>query len=153
MSSVDIDDINRGIIHLLQKDSRTPLTDIADHVDVSDNTVRNRIQKLEDAGVIEGYTTQINYEAAGLEHYYIFICTVRVGNREELAERAIDFPGVIDVRTFMTGEQNVHITAAKGSKQEITDLAYQIDNAGLRIDREHLIWSHSRRPSSEFTPE
>ena len=49
-----LDTVDQQILYFLQTDSRTPITAIADELNVSDNTVRNRIAKLEDRGVIEG---------------------------------------------------------------------------------------------------
>ncbi len=62
-----------------------PITGIANELNVADNAVRNRIAKLESAGVIDGYTVTVDYDRTGVQHYYLFICTTRVGDREALA--------------------------------------------------------------------
>jgi len=87
-----IDTVDQQILYHLQQDSRTPITTIADKLNVSDNTVRNRIDKLETLGVIEGYSILINYDFAEIPHYYLFICTARVSDRDALATRAQDIP-------------------------------------------------------------
>ena len=152
MSSTPVDAIDRRILYQLQRDATQPITAIAEDVNVADNTVRNRIEKLEAAGVIDGYTATVNYDRAGVQHYYLFVCTSRVGDRETLAAEAQQVPGVVEVMTVMTGSQNVHITAAAPDKERITDIAYRLDELGLEIDREHLIWSHDRRPYTGFLP-
>jgi len=54
---VQLDNVDRGILHELQVDARNRTAqEIADKVDVSASTVRNRIEALEANGVIEGYT-------------------------------------------------------------------------------------------------
>jgi len=63
------------------------ITDIADAVDVSDNTVRNRINALEEQGAITGYRATVDYDVAGVQHYYIFVCSARVSEREHLIRR------------------------------------------------------------------
>ncbi len=61
-----IDDLDRNIIYALQQDARhTSASEIAESLDVSARTVRNRITKLEEAGVIAGYDVDVDYEAAG----------------------------------------------------------------------------------------
>lgn len=47
------DELNREIIRLLQKDGRLPFKDIADELDVSEGTIRNRVQSMKDAGVLK----------------------------------------------------------------------------------------------------
>jgi len=62
MSSTPLDEVDRGILFVLQQDARnTTIAEIADEVEVSSSTVRNRIDRLEDEGVIEGYYPKINY--------------------------------------------------------------------------------------------
>jgi DNA-binding Lrp family transcriptional regulator len=145
-----LDSIDQQILYHLQQDSRTPVTAIADELNVSDNTVRNRITKLEDSGVIEGYSIQINYDHADIPHYYLFVCTARVNERERLATRAEDIPGVLEVMTVMTGTGNVHIRAAAVGKKEITKIAQELDSMGLTVEREHLVWTTTNQPFTLF---
>lgn len=153
MSSPPLDAVDEAILYHLQRDAMQPITAIADAVNVADNTVRNRIEKLESAGVIDGYTVNVDYDRAGIQHYYLFICTTRVAERERLASEAQRIPGVVEVITVMTGTENVQIKAAAPTKDDITAIAYRLDELGLAIDREHLIWSHTHQPFSGFRTE
>ena len=51
-----MDDLDREILGILRRDSRTPYTEIADAVDTSEGTVRNRVERLIDDGIIERFT-------------------------------------------------------------------------------------------------
>ncbi|MDZ7701238.1 MAG: Lrp/AsnC family transcriptional regulator [Halobacteriales archaeon] len=51
-----MDDLDREIIGHLRRDARTPFTEIADRVGTSEGTVRNRVERLTDEGVIERFT-------------------------------------------------------------------------------------------------
>ncbi|ACV47669.1 MULTISPECIES: Lrp/AsnC family transcriptional regulator [Halomicrobium] len=51
-----MDDLDREIMGILRRDSRTPYTEIADEVGTSEGTVRNRVERLIDEGVIERFT-------------------------------------------------------------------------------------------------
>lgn len=51
-----MDDLDRQILAILRRDSRTPYTEIADRVGTSEGTVRNRVERLIDDGVIERFT-------------------------------------------------------------------------------------------------
>ena len=78
-------------------DARRPVTEIAEYAGVSDNTVRNRMRRLEDRGVIQGYSADIDYHRTGIRHSSQFVCTARMGEPDELADRARDIPGVVEV--------------------------------------------------------
>lgn len=148
--SPSLDAIDRGILYLLQEDAHQPITNIAQELDVADNTVRNRIEKLENQGVIKGYTVDIDYERADIQHHFIFFCTASVSQRETLAEKARDLPGIVRVTTVMTGTRNVIMEAVAPTKGKITGIAYQIDELGLDIEHEHLIWEEHRQPYTGF---
>jgi len=51
-----MDDLDRAIIGHLRRDARTPFTEIAERVGTSEGTVRNRVERLTESGVIERFT-------------------------------------------------------------------------------------------------
>jgi len=67
MSDGPLDDVDRAVLYYLQEDGRRAITEIADAVDVSDNTGRNRIRDVEEEGVIPGYTGTVNYDNACIQ--------------------------------------------------------------------------------------
>ena len=60
----DIDDIDREILELLKGNARLTYSEIAEKVGLSRVSVRNRMNALEQNGIIGGYTTIINPVAA-----------------------------------------------------------------------------------------
>ena len=51
-----MDDLDQQILGILRRDARTPYTEIADEVGTSEGTVRNRVERLSDQGIIERFT-------------------------------------------------------------------------------------------------
>ena len=51
-----MDDLDREILSILRRDARIPYTEIADRVGTSEGTVRNRVERMVDEGVIERFT-------------------------------------------------------------------------------------------------
>ena len=95
----ELDNIDRGILHLLQVDARnTTAQEMADKVGTSASTVRNRIERLEEDGVVTGYHPEIDYEAANLPLRVLFVVTAPPTERSEFVEKLLDVRGVIDVR-------------------------------------------------------
>ena len=58
-----MDAINRQILELLERNARCPVKVIAAHVGLARSSVRERISKMEAAGVIRGYRVELG-EAA-----------------------------------------------------------------------------------------
>ena len=60
-----LDDTDRSIIEVLERDARTSLRRIAEEVGVSLGTVSNRVKKLEVKAVIKGYRVILDSEKVG----------------------------------------------------------------------------------------
>ena len=60
-----IDDLDLKILKMLTENARTPYTEIARVLGLSEAAVRKRIKKLERRGIIEKYTIKINYKLIG----------------------------------------------------------------------------------------
>ena len=58
-----MDTLDRKILQVLQLDARTSLQDIGQKVGLSPSPCWSRIKKMEEAGVIEGYTVRLNAQA------------------------------------------------------------------------------------------
>lgn len=61
-----LDDLDRLILNTLLLDARTPFLEISRSAGVSGGTIHQRVDKLREAGVIEGSRLTINYERIGL---------------------------------------------------------------------------------------
>jgi len=64
---LDIDNVDLKIISLLNKDAKTPYTEIAKKVFVSSGTVHVRMRKLEDLGVVKSATLNIDFSKLGYD--------------------------------------------------------------------------------------
>ena len=62
-----MDSTDQQLLSLLRKDARTSVATLAAKLGVSRGTVTNRVAKLEDAGVIVGYTVKLRPEAQAAE--------------------------------------------------------------------------------------
>lgn len=61
-----LDSVNRKILRLLQKNARMSTTELADRVNLSPTPCLRRLKRLQEDGVIEGYSAIINKKAIGL---------------------------------------------------------------------------------------
>ena len=146
-----IDEVDEQILYYLTEEARhTSAPDIADEVDLAPPTVRNRISRLEESGVIVGYHAHVNYERVNGRLTNLFICTTSATERQELAQRALDVPGVVNVREIMTGQGDLRIKAVGTDTDDITRIAQDITDLGIRIDDEGLVHREYFRPYAQF---
>lgn len=146
----ELDDVDRGILHMLQKDARNHTTrEIGEAVGVSAGTVRNRIERLEDAGVIRGYHPDIDYETAGYQLQILFTCTA-ADPSETLAEEILDTHGVITVRKLLAGEENYHIVVVGTDTDDVSEIANSIRDYGLEIVRSEVMDVEYVQPFNHF---
>jgi Lrp/AsnC family leucine-responsive transcriptional regulator len=61
-----LDDLNRRLLQELSADPRARTTDLARRLGVSTPTVRERVARLEESGVIRGYRLDVDPAALGL---------------------------------------------------------------------------------------
>ena len=147
----EFDAVDRGILQRLQADARhTTATDIAGDVGVTANTVRNRIQRLEEAGVITGYVPVIDYERTEKSMHVSVLCTVPVHKRAERATAALSIDGVVGVRELMTGSRNLRVDIVAGDTDEITAAVSRLEKAGLDVEGEQLVKAEHRQPFDHF---
>ena len=151
METVDLDHVDRCILYSLQEDARrTSANTIAERLDVSARTVRNRIDELEDAGVIDGYHPDVNYEIAGYQLHTMVVCTAPIEGRERIAKRATDVPGVINVKEIMTGDQNLLVEAVGTDGDDLSRITSDLNDLGLRINDEYIIRNDHDSQFHEF---
>ncbi|WP_130501945.1 Lrp/AsnC family transcriptional regulator [Natrinema hispanicum] len=151
--SKGIDGIDEEILYYLTQEGRhTSAPDIAEKVDVSAPTVRNRIRRLEEDGIIQGYHAHVDYEQADGRLTNLFTCTTPATDRQEQAQRVLDVPGVINVREIMTGKGDLQIKVVGMDTDDLTRIAQDITALGIEIDDEGLIHREYVRPYAQFGP-
>ena len=63
---IELDDIDRRIVAVLQAESRLPIVDLADRVGLSPTPCQRRVKRLEEEGVITRYAALVSPPAMGL---------------------------------------------------------------------------------------
>jgi DNA-binding Lrp family transcriptional regulator len=140
MKDGELDATDRRILYYLQRDARrTSSSDIAAELDLSSSTVRTRLKRLEESGIVRGYHIDIDYDLAGYPLYTKLICTAPIPERDVLANRARDIRGVTAVREIMTGKRNVYVNAIGTDHDDLNRISKELDGLGLDIVDEQLI--------------
>jgi Lrp/AsnC family transcriptional regulator, leucine-responsive regulatory protein len=100
-----LDEKDAKILEILQKDGRTSNVELARAVELTPSATSERLRKLEERGLIKGYTALLNPDALGLGLLaFIFI---RVDDPEDLVEGTAEalsaLPSVLELH-HLAGE-------------------------------------------------
>ena len=82
--STRLDRLDFAILRALQRDARLSLADISTEVGLTSSPCWARIKRLEEAGVIEGYSVRLNAEKIGLKDTVIVQVTLDSHSDEAL---------------------------------------------------------------------
>lgn len=92
-----LDAVDRTLVALLQDNARIPHAELARRVGMAPSAVVERVRKLEERGVIRGYTATLDPRALGLGLLaFVFVRTTDRGSADT-AERLAALPGVQEV--------------------------------------------------------
>jgi len=116
-----MDDLDRQILSILRRDARTPYTEIADRVGTSEGTVRNRVDRLTEEGVIERFTVTTR---TGNVKAMIEVSVDMNVNTSEVSERLADWEEV-DFVWQVSGEDDIVLVVDCVDTQAVNDLISQ----------------------------
>ena len=101
-----MDRLDRKILSVLQHNARASLQDIGAAVGLSPSPCWARIRKMEEAGVIEGYTVRLNPQALGLSDTVLLMVTLDShsdNTLEKFGEALATIPEVVEAHLVSGG--------------------------------------------------
>jgi len=136
-----IDNTDLKILDILMKDAKKPYTEVAKLVHVSQGTVHVRMNKLEEAGIVEKSTLQINYAKLGYGVMaFIGIYLEKSGLYDEVLDKLKTIPEITSIH-YTTGNYSmfleIHCRDTNHLKEVLHDKMQQVDG----IDRTETIIS------------
>ena len=128
-----IDDINKKILFLLQKDARMTYKEIAAELKRSETTIRDRIKAMERVGIIQGYTALIDKTALGLNFFaMIFANPVLSSDLDSITEKIKKVKNVLRVYQI-SGNKRLAIFMVAPSYKELKEIIrLQLITLGLK---------------------
>ncbi|WP_297495295.1 Lrp/AsnC family transcriptional regulator, partial [Thermococcus sp.] len=97
MSRSGLDDIDRKILMILQRNSRTPLREISKEVGLAESTIYERIKKLKDRGVIKKFTVILDPDSLGFKILAFILIKARAGMYGHVADELKKYPQICEV--------------------------------------------------------
>jgi Lrp/AsnC family transcriptional regulator, regulator for asnA, asnC and gidA len=153
MGRMDIDPIDAGIVGALQADGRRPFTQIARDLGISEAAVRQRVARLEAAGVMQVVAVadpiQVGYKTMAMVGI-----SVEPGRREAVAEALRKIPevaylvliaGSFDLLCEVVCEDNDHLLRFLGGELgRLEGIRATETFMYLRLIKESYTWSMPR---------
>lgn len=93
MDRTELDDLDRELIRLLQYDGRTPFTQLAEHVDVTEGTVRRRVNRLLNSNIMQ-IVAVVEPQFLGWAAAAMVGVSVQIGKSDDVASKVAEFPEV-----------------------------------------------------------
>jgi Lrp/AsnC family transcriptional regulator, leucine-responsive regulatory protein len=106
MASAPVDRLDAKILHLLAQDGRMSWRDLAERIGLSLTPTLRRVRRLEEAGIISGYSARFDEQRLGFGITMYVMVTLEKQTEETLKvfeRRVADVPEVMSCY-LMTGE-------------------------------------------------
>jgi len=130
----NLDKVDQKIIEILNSNARTPSKEIASELkksghDVSDRTIRKRIERLEKSGIIKGYKAVLT-DVSGVNEYRVILMKLKPSKSLEAVKNLIkEFVTKLDnylLVANMEGEWNMLViiqldSAKSNTSQKIVE--------------------------------
>ena len=124
-----MDKIDLKIIELLQKNARFPLKHLAEEVFLSTPAVSSRIEKLQEAGIITGYTANINPIKLGYNIKAFINFEVSPKQKPDFYPFIKSCPNVLECNC-VTGKYSMLIKVAYHTTEELDAFINEIQKFG-----------------------
>ena len=130
--SIDIDNIDKQLLRLLQTQARISITELAERVNLSATPCARRIKRLEEAGIITGYHTQTDAQKIGypLAVFIAISMDRHTADRFELFEEKIQSFDEVVSCSIVTGRTEDYLI-----KVRVRDMAHYEEFLLHRLNR------------------
>ncbi len=115
------DELNKKIVQILRKDGRTPFSDIAQRLDVSEGTVRNRVSAMKTNGVLQIVAVT---DASEKEYHTEALLGIKVSSGvdpDKVAKRLSELDDVVYV-AWVSGRYDLLVEVISGSDVSLVKL-------------------------------
>lgn len=113
-----MDQIDAKIVSILQHDGRISMKDLGKEVSLSPPAVAERVKRLEDIGIIEGYKAVVNNEKVGKPICVLINASIKPEKQDSFLEFAMNAEEIVECH-HVTGP---HSMIMKAYLREMTHL-------------------------------
>ena len=126
-----MDDIDLKIIEMLQKNAREAFATIGKSVDLSAPAVGKRVKQLEEKGIIQGYSLQLNHKKLGITTKVYIILKIHQSSTLKTAYNQIINLEEVQRCDRITGEDRLQILAFFKGHKDLVKFIERISQYGI----------------------
>jgi Lrp/AsnC family leucine-responsive transcriptional regulator len=127
--NMKLDIIHSKILELLQRNARISNTAIAKQVGISSPSVAERISRLEDSEIIEGYYTKVSHTGMGYDFRALITVRAFVGRLQPFLNKVKTFDEVINCYR-VTGNDNIVMEVVLNNQRHMEEFIDQLISYG-----------------------
>ena len=117
-----VEDLDRRIVDLLAKDGRISFTDLGKALGMSTSAVHQRVRRLEQRGVVKGYTAKVDHQALGRQMTaFISITPLDPAAPDDIPERLHEVPQIEECHS-VAGDENYILKVRVATPSELEEL-------------------------------
>ena len=120
-----LDELDRKILDLLTQNARYTYSELGERLGLSRVAIKNRMDALEERGIIEGYTVIVNPQKLGSAVSCYYELEARPDALPEILRRLEACPTVTQIYR-VTGECRLHVHAVVAGQDELERLMTQV---------------------------
>jgi len=126
MKKEQLDEIDKEILRILQEDARKSYREIQDQLSISIGTIHNRISKLKEKNIIEGYTLKLNNTKLGYKLTFLIRIHIDGKHTEEILNEISEKPEVCSV-FHTTGEQSAALICRFRESEDVHNFVRELN--------------------------
>lgn len=135
-----MDTVDRKIISLLHVDARQSITALAAALPLSVSATSDRLRRLSDSGVIDGFSVRVNPQAVGREIDAIIDVRLAPGQENGAIDRALQKLPIVIEAIHLTGRFDLQLRIAASNVAELNDLLVELcDDLGVEETNTRLV--------------
>ncbi len=136
-----VEDLDRRIVDLLAKDGRISYTDLGKALGMSTSAVHQRVRRLEQRGVVKGYTAKLDHHALGQQiTAFISITPIDPAAPDDIPDRLRDISAIEECHS-VAGDENYILKVRVANPIELEDLIAQVRGAAHVSTRTTVVLS------------
>ncbi|HRG38936.1 MAG TPA: Lrp/AsnC ligand binding domain-containing protein [Bacteroidia bacterium] len=119
-----LDYINKQIIKRLAEDGKIPFSELAKELKISNSLVHQRVNKLIEADIIQGYSVKLNAKNLGYKTItYTGIVTKDAKYSYSIAEKLKTFPEVLECH-WVSGKYTLFVKIVAKDNEDLRTIVY-----------------------------
>ena len=149
-----MDKLDYRILNILKENGRETASDISKAIHLSVSAVLDRIKKMEEAGIIKGYTVRVDAKALGNDVTALMeISLEHPRYHDDFVEVIMEHPKILDCY-YLTGDYDFVLKITCASSDELEQIHRTIKSTpGVSATRTHFVLKEIKNTLSAITGE